>query len=77
MKRMGVVAAGGILSIFLAATVYAAPKISHGSSQAGQESAGKRAMAAKREREKKVQEVKKRAFAARQQALGVSSGAGN
>uniref|UniRef100_A0A831UCV8 Uncharacterized protein n=1 Tax=Geobacter metallireducens TaxID=28232 RepID=A0A831UCV8_GEOME len=70
MKRLCALAVGVLLSVSLVAAVNAAPEKTTGNPQAQQgEKGGKKAMEAKREREKKVREVKKQALTKRQQAL--------
>ena len=70
MKRLCATAVGVFLSVFLIASVNAAPADNSGNPQVQKgEKGGKKAMEAKREREKQVRETKKKAAEARQQAI--------
>ena len=68
MRRVWTVAVGLFLSVFLVSAVNAAPGQSPGKPQIQSEKGGKKAMQAKRDREKQVQATKKKAAAMRQQA---------
>jgi hypothetical protein len=68
MRRVLAVAAGLFLSVFLVAAVNAAPGQPPENPQIQKEKGGKKAMQAKRDREKQVQETKKKAAAMKQQS---------
>jgi protein tyrosine/serine phosphatase len=78
MKRLCAMAVGVFLSVFLIASVNAAPESTSGNPQAQKgETGGKKAMKSMRERQQKVREVKKQASAMRQKALYGNSGTQN